>query len=178
MQTIDIVITVLLTIGLVSGLHDGLVKQVASLVGFIAGLLLGRAFCRPVGDALMSLLGMSVEVAHVVAFILILILVPLLFSMVAWLVTRVLRAICLGWMNRLLGGLVGVVKLALFTGLLITAIEVFDRHDALLSEEHKAASIFYYPLYRSTGIFFDQIKEELFDAGANVSANAVHSISC
>lgn len=161
METIDIIITVLLVIGLISGLRDGLVKQVAGLAGLIGGLLLGRAFYMPVGAWLTGVFGMSVEAAHITAFVLILVFVPLLFSVVGWLVSKLLSIICLGWVNRLLGGLVGVLKFALFAGIVITGIEFFDKRDGFISEEKKEASVFYYPIYNTTGIFFDGIKEEL-----------------
>ena len=145
MQTIDIIISALLLIGLISGLRDGLVKQIASLAGVIGGLLLGRAFYMPVGEWLIDVLGFSSEAAYVTAFILILIVVPLLFSLVGWLVSKLLSAICLGWINRLLGGLVGVLKFALLAGVIITGIEFFDKRDALLSAEAKETSALYYP---------------------------------
>ena len=160
MQTIDIIISVLLVIGLISGLRDGLVKQVASLAGLIGGLLLGRAFYVPVGAWLAKSLGMSVEASNITAFILILIVVPLLFSAVGWLVSKLLKAISLGWINRLFGGLVGVIKSALLVGVIITGIEFFDRHDGLISEGTKMNSLFYYPIYDATSIFFDSVKEE------------------
>ena len=163
MQTIDIIISVLLVIGLISGLRDGLVKQVAGLAGLIGGLLLGRAFYMPLGEWLASVLGFSDEAARITAFILILVIVPLLFSLVGWLVSKLLKAICLGWINRLLGGLVGVLKFALLAGVLITGIELFDKHDAIVSEAKKEASIFYYPIYDATSFFFDEIKDEFND---------------
>ena len=161
MQTIDIIIAALLLIGLISGLRDGLVKQIATLAGLIGGLLLGRAFYMPVGEWLVDVLGFSLEAAYVTAFILILIVVPLLFSLVGWLVSKILSVICLGWINRLLGGLVGVLKFALLVGVIITGFEFFDQRDSLISEEKKEASVLYYPIYDVTGIFFDGIKEEL-----------------
>ncbi len=166
MQTIDIIISVLLVIGLLTGVRDGLVKQVAGLAGIIGGLLLGRMFYLPAGEWLGSALGISVEAAHITAFILILIIVPLLLSLVGWLVSKLLSAICLGWVNRLLGGLVGILKMLLFAGVVITGIELFDKHDTLVSEQKKEASIFYYPLHDATGIFFKGIKEEI--KGVNV----------
>ncbi len=161
MQTIDIIISVLLVIGLISGLRDGLVKQVAGLAGLIGGLLLGRAFYMPVGEWLGTTFGISADASHITAFILILIVVPLLFSLVGWLVSKILSAICLGWINRILGGLVGVLKFALFAGIVITGIEFFDKHDTLVSEKKKEASALYYPIYDATSIFFNGVKEEL-----------------
>lgn len=161
MQTIDIIIAILLAVGLIGGLRDGLVKQVAGLAGLIGGLLLGRAFYLPVGAWLVDTFGMSVQVAQVTSFILILIIVPLLFSLVGWLVSKLLSAICLGWVNRLLGGLVGVLKYLLLVGVVVTGIEFFDQHDTLVSEQKKEASVLYYPIYNTTGIFFDGIKSEV-----------------
>lgn len=166
MQTIDIIIAVLLVIGLVNGLRDGVVKQVAGLVGLIGGLLIGRAFYMPVGEWLTANFGMSAEVSHITAFILILIVVPLLFSMIGWLVSKILHAICLGWINRLLGGAVGVLKYALFVGVIITGIEFFDKNDALISESNKETSVLYYPIYQAAGIFFDEIKQEVYGGNA------------
>ena len=160
MQTIDIIIAVLLALGLISGMHDGAVKQIAGLAGLIGGLLLGRAFYLPVGEWLTNTFNLSAQSAHITAFILILVVVPLLFNLVGWLVSKLLSIICLGWVNRLLGGFVGVLKCALLVGVIITGIEFFDQHDSLIAAEKKEASVLYYPIYDATGIFFNGIKEE------------------
>lgn len=161
MQIIDIIISTLLVVGLLMGLVKGLVKQVASFAGLVCGLLVGRAFYMPVGGFFVKIFKLSVEASHITAFVLILILVPLLFSLVGWLLSKLLSAISLGWINRLLGGLVGVLKFALLAGIIITGIEIFDQRDSLIAEEQKEASVLYYPIYEATGIFFDGIKEEL-----------------
>lgn len=148
----------MLLIGLISGLRDGLVKQIAGLAGLIGGLLLGRAFYMPVGELLIDTFGMSIQVAQVTAFILILIIIPLLFSFAGWLVSKLLSVICLGWVNRLLGGAVGVLKFALLVGVIITGIEFFDKQDTFISEQKKIDSALYYPVYDVTGIFFNGLK--------------------
>ena len=166
MQTIDVIICVLLVIGLISGLRDGLVKQIAGLAGLIGGLLLGRMFYTPVGEWLATAFGMSEEASRVVAFIVMLLVVPLLFSLLGWLVEKLLRAVSLNWVNRLLGGLVGILKFALFAGVIITGIEFFDPHNMLLAEEKKETSVLYYPLRDVTSIFFDGLRQELHAGNA------------
>ena len=160
MQVLDIIISILLVIGLIGGLTKGVVKQIASLAGLIAGILIGKALYMPVGDWLVAVLGSSLETSRVVAFIAILIIVPLLFSIMGWLIAKILHAISLGWLNRLLGAVVGVAKYALLAGIIITAIEFFDRNDTLISEANKTNSIFYYPLFEATNILFDNVKED------------------
>ena len=161
MQTIDIIIAVLLVIGLIGGLRDGLVKQAVGFVGIVGGLLIGRSFYLPLGDWLVGALGMAVRPAHITAFVLILIVVPLAFNLMGWVVSKLLHIICLGWANRLLGGVVGMVKYALLAGVIITGVELFDKNDSLISESKKEDSLMFYPLYKSTGVFFKNIKEEL-----------------
>lgn len=160
MQVLDIIISALLVIGLIGGLTKGLVKQIASLAGLIAGILIGKALYMPVGDWITTVLGSSPETSRIVAFIAILIIVPLLFSVMGWLIAKILHAISLGWLNRLLGAVVGVIKYALLAGIIITVIELFDRNDALISEANKTNSIFYYPLFNATDVFFDNVKED------------------
>ena len=165
MQIIDIIIAIVLVLGFINGLRAGLVNQVIGLAGLIGGLLVGRMFYMTVGGWLVDTFGLSPQVAHVVAFILILILVPLLFNMVGWLVSRILNAICLGWIDSLLGGAVGALKCALFVGIVITGIEFFDKSDIVVSESHKDASVMYHPIHKATGIFFGHIKQELKTLG-------------
>ena len=165
MQAIDIIIAVVLVLGLINGLRDGLINQVVGLAGLIGGLLVGRMYYMQAGAWMVDTFGLSVQVAHVAAFILILVLVPLLFNIVGRLVSKTLSAICLGWINRLLGGAVGVLKCALFAGIVITGIEFFDRNDIIVSESHKDASLLYRPIHKATGVFFGGIKQELKTLG-------------
>lgn len=155
MQTIDIIIAVLLAIGFIGGLRDGLVKQVAGLAGLIVGLLVGRTMYMPVGSWLRGVFGSSTEVAHIVAFLLILVIVPLLFAFVGWLISKFLSAISLGWLNRLLGSIVGALKYTLFVGVIITGIEMFDKEDSLISKEYKSVSKLYYPIHHITKLFLN-----------------------
>ena len=173
METIDVIIAVLLVLGLISGLRDGLVKQVAGLAGLIGGLLLGRAFYLPMGMWMIATFNLSVRAANITAFVLILVIVPLLFNFVGWLISKLLRAICLGWINRLLGGLIGVLKFALFVGIMITGIEFFDYYDGLISEEKKESSVLYYPIYNATGIFFDSIKSDYINVKESNSMSQI-----
>ena len=161
MQPIDIIITVLLVVGLISGLRAGIIKQIAGFVGLIGGLFIGRVFY-------IASLGMSANTANITAFILILIIVPLLFNVAGWLVAKLLHSVNLGWVNRLLGGLVGVLKCALFVGVVITGIEFFDKNDTFISEPNKKASVFYYPFYEVTGTFFANVKNELIGDSQNI----------
>lgn len=163
MEAIDIIIVILLVIGFIGGLKEGVVNQVAGLVGLIVGLLLSKKFYLSVADTLTPLLGMSERTTQILAFVLILIVVPLLFSLVAWLISKLIKKVGLGWINRLLGSAAGILQSALFAGLIITAIESFDIARHLISHEKKEASALYYPLYNMTGVLINDVRAYIKD---------------
>ena len=161
MELIDIIVTILLVIGLITGIKDGLVKRVLGLAGLIAGLIIGKKIYLSVAAKLTPFLGTSEKTTQIIAFALILIAVPLIFSLIAWLIGNLLKTAGLGWVNRLLGGFIGVITNALVVGLFFVAIESFDTHEALLSHEKKEASLFFYPLHQTTGLFIKDVRAQI-----------------
>ena len=161
MELIDIIVSVLLVIGLITGIKDGLVKRVLGLAGLIAGLIIGKKIYLSVAAKLTPFLGTSEKTTQIIAFALILIVVPLIFSLIAWLIGNLLKTAGLGWVNRLLGGIIGVITNALFVGLLFVGIESFDTHETFLSHEKKEASIFFYPLYQTTGLLIKDVRAQI-----------------
>jgi len=161
MEIIDIIVIVLLVIGLISGIKDGLIKRVMGLAGLIAGLLIGRAIYLSVAARLTPILGTSEKVTQVIAFALILIVVPLIFSLIAWLISNLLKTVGLGWVNRLLGGVIGAVMNAIIVGLVFMGIESFDVHEHLITHEKKEASLFYQPLCNMSSVLLKDVREQI-----------------
>lgn len=161
MGLLDIIVTIILVAGLITGIKDGLVKRVLGLGGLIAGIIIGKRIYLSVAAKLTPLLGTSEKTTQIIAFALILIIVPLIFSLIAWLIGNLLKTAGLGWVNRLLGGIIGVITNALIAGLFFIGIESFDTHEVLLSQEKRDASVFYYPLYRTTGLFIKDVREQI-----------------
>lgn len=158
MVTIDIVILIVIAAGVIQGFMQGLLKQVASIVGFIAGLLLARALFGMVGEQLALSLGTSTTFAQILAFILIWVIVPVGFSLIALLLTKTIGAIHLGWLNRWLGSGLGAIKFILLIGLFIHVFEFIDTRRDLFPEKARQESLLYEPVKRLTNIFFPAIK--------------------
>lgn len=159
MITLDILILIIIGIGAILGLKRGFVCQLTSLLGLIVGLLAARALYIKVGDWILPTIGTSVTVARVLAFFMIWIVVPLLFSLVASFMTKVLKTIHLNWINRWLGGILGTVKYMLIVGLLVHIIQFVDSDNHLIPQTTKEQSMLYYPMQDFTGIFIPTIKE-------------------
>ena len=159
MTTIDVIILILVGLGVVQGLMKGAIKQLAVVVGFIAGLLLARALFGMLAERIAPMIGASMTVAQVLSFFIIWIIVPIGCGWIASVITSALDVIHLGWLNRLLGGIIGAVKVMLFVALVIHAIEYIDTKEEFISKSNKEVSLLYMPVRDLTSQLFPEIKD-------------------
>lgn len=115
----DILLLIILAVGFISGLFSGAVKQVISLTAFLIGFVVACLYYQRLADAMTDFLSMA-ALCKVVAFVLLWVVVPIAVKVIASLLTSVLNFVpVLGLLNRLLGGLLGMVKYSLVLGALI-----------------------------------------------------------
>lgn len=103
-------------------------------------------------------MGTSLTFAQVVAFILIWLLVPLVFLLLASALTRVIEIVHLGFVNRILGAALGALKYILLVSLFVHFIEFVDSKDNLIKSTVKRTSLLYYPIEGFSGVFFPTVK--------------------
>lgn len=144
--------------GAVLGFSKGFIRQLASIVGLIAGLLIARALFASVEERLAEELGTPLTFAQVVAFISIWLVVPIVFLFLASALTRVIDIVKLGFVNRMLGAGLGVLKYMLLVGIAIHFIEFVDSKDNLIKSTVKQESVLYYPMEDFSDIFYPTIK--------------------
>ena len=159
MTTIDIVILIVLGAGAIVGFTKGFLKQLAGLLGLVAGLLIAKALYATVAERFFLPLTDSLTVAQGIAFVVIWLAVPLAFLLLATLLTKAMEAVALGWVNRLLGAGLGLLKSALLVSLLICVVEYIDSDNTLLKRTKKQKSVLYYPMEKFAGIFLPAARE-------------------
>jgi len=159
MQAIDIIILVLLLAGAITGFRKGFIKQLASLAGLIIGLIAAKMLYVAVGDKLIGTITTNPTFAHSLAFVLIWVVVPIVFTLVASLLTKALEIISLGWLNRLLGAALGAVKLVLFISVFLCAFEYIDSDNQIINKEMKESSALYYPMKELAATFMPVVQD-------------------
>ena len=171
MNTLDIILLALIGLGAVLGFAKGALKQLAGLLGLVVGLLAAKALYATVAKEVFSRVTDNLTVAQVLSFVAIWVAVPLLFWLVAALLTRAMEAVSLGWVNRLLGAALGGLVHALVLSLLLCVVEVVDTEDVLLSRAAKRQSVLYGRLEPLAKVFLPaaqditkQIYNEINDA--------------
>lgn len=144
---IDFIILLAFGAGIVTGYFKGFIRQLASILGLIAGLLAAKMLYASLAAKLCPTVTDSMTVAQILAFLIIWIAVPLLFALVASLLTKAMEAISLGWLNRWLGCGLGALKYLLLVSLAIYVIEFIDSDNKLIRQTKKSESLFYYPIH-------------------------------
>ena len=117
MNWLDIVLAIVLVVGIVLGLKSGLIKMVISFAGLILAIFLAGRFYVAFADKLTFI--SSDQVARIVAYIIIFILVMIVAAIASWLLTKLVSAILLGWINRLAGAIVGLIVAGVFCGAIL-----------------------------------------------------------
>jgi len=107
MTGFDFAVMAILLVSLLFGLWRGLVYEVLSLMGWPVAFVLSKLFAGSVAPMMPGTQEtMRVTLAYAVVFVAALIM----WGMLAWLLSKVVKAVGLGWLDRVLGGLFGVLR--------------------------------------------------------------------
>ncbi|MBO4593432.1 MAG: CvpA family protein [Bacteroidaceae bacterium] len=142
MSSVDIIIVCILLWGAWRGWKSGFIKELFSTCGFVVGLILAALFYSVLGEHLSPAFGSGSMASFggcVLAFILIWVMVPILFGLIANALTKGVKAVHVGGLNSLLGLVVGVAKYFILISIVFSAMA----YVGILSEEKKQASVFY-----------------------------------
>lgn len=107
MTGFDLAVLAILLISLLFGVWRGLVYEVLSLLGWPAAFLLSKSYAGSIAFLMPgSQETMRVMLAYVAMFIVALIV----WGVLTWLLSRLVKAIGLGWLDRILGGALGILR--------------------------------------------------------------------
>jgi len=145
MNWLDVLILLPLLVGLVRGLMRGLISEVIAFAVVILGVL-GAHFAAPSASAwLLKQFAWPKAACDVTAYTVIFLSIAVCLSIVARLLTKFLRAIHLGWANRLFGALFGVVKYGLIVLVVVFVLDKSNEAFHYLDESPVIKTSLLYP---------------------------------
>ncbi len=107
MTLFDFLVIAIVLVSAVLGLWRGLVHAVLSLLGWPLAFVVSRIYA----GGLAPLLPMQQEVVRLlVAYVVVFIGALIVWSVLVWLLSRLVRMVGLGWLDRILGGVFGVLR--------------------------------------------------------------------
>lgn len=122
MNWLDIIIIIVLALFILSGLIQGFIRTALALAGLIVGIFLAGRYYVTFGNWLPIA---NTNIANIVAFAIIFIAVMVAAVLLAFFLRRIISLIMLGWADKLLGALFGLVLGALFCGAVLTLLTRF-----------------------------------------------------
>jgi membrane protein required for colicin V production len=123
MNWLDVLLVLPLLFGLIRGLMRGLISEIIAIVVVILGVLGARFGAPAFSSWLLSQFAWPQGVCDVVAYILLFLAIAIVLAIVAKLLNKFMKAIHLGWANRLAGGLFGTAKYALIVLVVVFAMD-------------------------------------------------------
>ena len=155
MNYFDVLVFIILTYGLLSGFFKGFVVEIAGVIALILGLLGSFKFSNVLGNTVQFFIDWDSKTIQIVSFIFLFILIIYSISLLAKMITKTLKLIALGWLNRILGGFFGILKwavvLSAFTLIISELNEIITIFSDFKFEDSKSYS------------FLNELGDFLFD---------------
>lgn len=146
MSTIDIVIAVILLFGLVKGYMKGLFVEITSLVGLILGVYGALHFSFFLSNILKDNVSWDESMIQIVAFAGTFIIILLALVFLGKALTKIAETIFLGFFNKLLGAVFGVLKYALILSIVFLIYDQINSSLKFLNKEKAKESVLYEPV--------------------------------
>jgi membrane protein required for colicin V production len=146
MAVIDIVLGALILFGLIRGLMKGLFVEVASLVALIAGIYGAIHFSNFAAEFLMEYVEWNEKTINITAFAITFIIIVLAISLAGKALTKLADFAALGFLNKLLGGVFGGLKIALILSIVLLLFTKLNKTIPFVSDEELESSVLYEPV--------------------------------
>lgn len=146
MNTLDLILAVALLWGVIRGVMKGLFVSLASLIAIVAGIYIAVRFSSFVADALSESVSWEQGTINLVAFAVTFVIVVLGISLAGKILTKIADFAALGLVNKLLGGLFGLFRMAFIASVILMFVNAADDYFTLISPEAKTESQLYKPV--------------------------------
>ncbi len=140
---LDIILAIFLALGLFRGFVHGLFVELASLIGLIAGIYGAIHFSYYAVDFMHDRVDWSDATINLVAFAVTFIIIVLVISLAARILTKVASFAMLGLINKILGAVFGVLKSAFILSVLLMFVTALRGRTQILDEDIKENSVLY-----------------------------------
>lgn len=163
MNYIDVVFAIILIIAAVQGFRKGLIIEFASLAALILGIWGAIKFSDWTAGFISDIFNYHSKNLTTIAFIVTFIAIVVLIHLAAQVLDKTVKAVALGFLNRLAGIIFGVLKTAVILSVFLLLFDTVDENVHILPTTQKAESKIYKPMKQLVPTLFPFIK--LWDFG-------------
>jgi membrane protein required for colicin V production len=146
MNLLDFIILIPIVWLCIRGFQKGLILELASLIGIILGIIAAYYFAGYAQDFIKDHFSFKEHTSRIIAYIAIFLIVMLVVYLIGKMVEGVIDVIALGWLNKLLGALIGLAKGIVVVCVMLYIFEKTDPGQKLITPAVKEKSMFYQPM--------------------------------
>ncbi len=175
MNYIDIIIAILLIVAAIKGLTKGFIYEIVSLIALIGGVWGAIKFSDITKNFLVNDLTFTNQYIDIIAFIITFVAIIVLVHFLGKAVEKIIKAVALGFINRILGMIFAVFKAAFIIGIIIIVVERIDEKSKFIKPEVAEESICYKPI-RNIALTTFPFLQDLYNDYVNTPKKKKHNI--
>lgn len=157
MSIIDIILGALLLFGLIRGISKGLFVEVASLLALVLGLYGAIHFSYFVAEFLEPKVDWNEKTMNIVAFAATFVIIILAIALAGKALTKLADFAALGFLNKLLGGVFGMLKIGLILSVVLIIFSKLNNTIPFMQDEDLEESVLYQPIKSLAPMLFPNI---------------------
>ena len=159
MNIFDVIILIILLYGLIKGFIKGFIIEVAGIIALILGVTGSFKFTSILEVYLNSYVDWSPKNIQVISFIILFIIIIYAVSLLAKMITKTLKIIALGMINRIFGGIFGLLKWCVILSSLVLVSQEINEIITLIPDKTLKDSVSYNLLDKLGGFLFDWVMQ-------------------
>ena len=156
MTIFDIIIVIIIISAFVKGLFKGFVIELATLAALIAGIAGAVLFSGFLANKLSGTI--SSQYVPLISFIILFTVIVICVHLLAKLINSLLKAVSLGWLNKIAGGFFSVFKIVMVVSIILLILDVIGLKTKLIPLKYSEKSMLYTPVERLAPAVFDLFK--------------------
>jgi membrane protein required for colicin V production len=158
MNYIDLVLGILLIIAAIQGFRKGFIIELASLAALVLGIWGAIKFSDFTAGFITKHTGFQSEHLSTIAFVVTFIVIVILIHIMGKMLDSIVKAVFLGFLNRLAGIIFGVLKSAVILSIVLLLFDDIDENVHILPAKQKQESKIYEPMKQLVPTLFPFIK--------------------
>lgn len=159
MNYIDIIIAIPLLWGLYKGFTKGIILEAATLIALGLAIWGAVKFHDFVTVWMRESLNWTSKYMPVISFALIFIGVLVLVFAIAKLLEKIIKAVALGFLNKLAGGVFGILKFGLILSVIIFLLNAIEKNYSFIPPDVKNKSVLYEPVGKIAPLIIPGLKD-------------------
>ena len=137
---------------MIQGYRSGLVKEVAELFAIVVGVYLSRYYSLPLSAEINNLTSWDYNICLLLTYAIIFLVVYLLIRIFSHMVTTIIGAIKLDWLNYSLGAIFGTVKMLLLLSAILNFAELKEQSIPLEFKQVMQNSFLHTPIKETMNV--------------------------